>query len=283
MQAAAEPIRAYAAWFPLVRIGVLLLSGVLLEVLARRISRRMSLEFARRGTPKDIDRRRRTATLLSFATSVARVGIWATVLVSLLAEVNLNIGPILAGAGVVGAALAFGAQNIVKDYLAGFFILLEDQYTLGDVIKIGAVSGTVEDITMRITTLRAADGTLHIVPNGTIQTVSNMTCIWANVILDVAVAQQARTDDALAALRDVATSFAQDASWQSKLLGPPEVTGVVALNDASATLRLQVKVIAEEQWRVRFELVSRVKHVFEERRIPFPGPWVPSPSPQASP
>ena len=207
MEPAPESIRAYAGWFPLARIALLLVSGIALKFTARRMGRRMANELALRpGTPKDIDRRRRTATLLSFATSVARVAIWATVLISLLAEVNVNIGPILAGAGVVGAALAFGAQNIVKDYLAGFFILLENQYTLGDVIKVGALSGTVEDISMRITTLRGADGTLHIIPNGTIQAVSNLTCIWARVVVDVAIAHQAHMNDALVAMREVATS-----------------------------------------------------------------------------
>ena len=181
---------------------------------------------------------------------------------------NINIGPILAGAGVVGAALAFGAQNIVKDYLAGFFILLENQYTLGDVIKIGAVSGTVEDITMRITTLRAADGTLHIMPNGTIQAVSNMTCIWATCGRRGGCPSGAHGRRARA-MHDVATALAQDVAWQHEALGPPEVTGVVAVDDISATLRCRSKSIAGGAMAVRFELFRASRASSKSEASPF--------------
>ena len=147
-----------------------------------------------------LERRQRSATVVKFSSSVARLVLWTIIFVSLLSEININIGPLLAGAGVLGAALAFGAQNVIRDYLAGFFILLENQYTLGDVVKIGALSGSVEEITMRITVLRGADGAMHVIPNGTITAVSNMTSSWARALVDVVVAYQANLEKALATL-----------------------------------------------------------------------------------
>jgi small conductance mechanosensitive channel len=156
---------------------VLLLLGIAMEVAVRvfvpRLTRRVVAQRASQVV--DLERNQRTATVVGFSTSVMRLVLWAIIFVSLLSEININIGPILAGAGVFGAALAFGAQNIIKDYLAGFFILLENQYTLGDVIRVGTLIGAVEEINMRITVLRGQDGAMHVIPNGTIQSVSNMT------------------------------------------------------------------------------------------------------------
>jgi small-conductance mechanosensitive channel len=258
-------------WMPIVRIGLLVFAGVALDMTARVVSSRIVRRMGdKRAAAGDIERRQRGATLVSFATSVARVIVWVSVVLSLLSEVNINVGPIVAGAGVIGAALAFGAQNIVKDYLAGFFILFENQYTLGDVVKIGAVSGTVEDITMRITVLRGLDGAMHVIPNGTIQLVSNMTSVWARAVVDVGIAYGGRVDEALAALRRVGKGLHEDADGQWRLLEPPEVPGVVALGDASVTLRLQAKVVAEEQWNVKNELLRRIKNELDAVGIPFP-------------
>src|SRR4051812_34116976 len=174
---------------PYVRITVLVALGIALEVAVRVFVPRWTKSIAKISDEHEgLERRQRSATVVKFSTSVVRLVLWTIVFVSLLGEININIGPLLAGAGVAGAALAFGAQNIIKDYLAGFFILLENQYTLGDVVRIGALSGTVEEITMRITVLRGVDGAVHVIPNGTIQSVSNMTSAWARVIVDVGVA-----------------------------------------------------------------------------------------------
>jgi small-conductance mechanosensitive channel len=255
-----DEIRKYGSIETFGRIAVLFLLGIVLEVAARVFVPRVTARVAQRASQVvDLERIQRTATVVKFSTSVVRLVLWAIIFVSLLSEININIGPILAGAGVFGAAVAFGAQNIIKDYLAGFFILLENQYTLGDVIRIGAITGAVEEVTMRITVLRGQDGAMHVIPNGTIQSVSNMTSGWARVITDVSVAYDAKLDAALGVLARVGREFREDKDWGHYLLEKPEVLGLNAITDTAMVVRLQVKVIPEYQWRVQRELLRRIK------------------------
>jgi moderate conductance mechanosensitive channel len=178
----------------------------------------------------------------------------------------------------VGAALAFGAQNIIKDYLAGFFILLENQYTLGDVVRIGALSGTVEEISMRITVLRGVDGAMHVIPNDTITAVSNMTSAWARVIVDVGVAYTADLDVAVGVLTKVASDLHADETWGRLMLEPPEVVGLNALTETAMMLRVMVKVIPEYQWKVQRELLRRIKLQLDASHVSAP----PGPLPVAA-
>jgi small conductance mechanosensitive channel len=263
------------------RIALLLFLGIAMEVAARVLVPRMTARVSQRTSQFiDLERRQRGATVVKFSTSVVRLLLWTIVFVSLLGEININIGPILAGAGVVGAALAFGAQNIVKDYLAGFFILLENQYTLGDVVRIGALSGTVEEITMRITVLRGVDGAMHVIPNGTIQAVSNMTSAWARVIVDIGVAYSTNLDAAVGVLSKVAKDTHGDPDWGRLMLEAPEVLGLNALTETAMILRVMVKVIPEYQWKVQRELLRRIKLEFDANHISAPPP---APAPAVAP
>jgi small conductance mechanosensitive channel len=277
----ADEIRKY--WNPATvgRIGILLLLGIAMEVAARVLVPRMTARVSQRMSQiVDLERRQRSATVVKFSTSVVRLVLWTIVFVSLLGEININIGPLLAGAGVLGAALAFGAQNIIKDYLAGFFILLENQYTLGDVVRIGALSGTVEEITMRITVLRGVDGAMHVIPNGTIQSVSNMTSAWARVIVDVGVAYSTKLDSAVAVLSKVAKEIHTDPNWGRLMLEAPEVLGLNALTETAMILRVMVKVIPEYQWKVQRELLRRIKLELDANQIAAPPTPPPAPSPR---
>jgi small conductance mechanosensitive channel len=263
-----------------VRIAVLVALGVVLEVAVRVFVPRWTKSIAKISDAHEgLERRQRSATVVKFSSSVARLVLWTIIFVSLLSEININVGPLLAGAGVLGAALAFGAQNVIRDYLAGFFILLENQYTLGDVVRIGALSGSVEEITMRITVLRGADGAMHVIPNGTITAVSNMTSGWARALVDVVVAYQSNLERALEALSQVAATFYADPQFAPSLLEPPEVQGVMSISETGMTLRISIKVIAEEQWKVQRELLRRVKLELDARQIGA----VPLPRPPAAP
>lgn len=256
-------------WGAEARVVLLLTLGLVLTRVARRITRRAAERIRlREGGTLVAARRQRTATLLSFALSAARLVIWISVLLTILAELDVNLAPVLTGAGVVGAALVFGAQNVLKDYIAGFFILLENQYTLGDFVKIGTYSGTVEEITMRITVLRGSDGAMQAIPNGTIQGVVNQTSNWARVIVDVALPHAAAVDDALEALREVGRGMHADTDWQKRLLDAPEVPGVVAMTDTLTTVRAQVRVKPQDQWTVRSELLLRIKRALAARDVP---------------
>jgi len=271
VQNLADEIRKYASVGVFGRLVVLILLGVVLELAARVFIPRWTARVASRTSQViNLERRQRSATVVKFTTSAVRLVLWTLVFVSLLGEININIGPLLAGAGVIGAALAFGAQNIVKDYLAGFFILLENQYTLGDVVRIGALSGTVEEITMRITVLRGFDGAMHVIANGTIQSVSNMTSMWARVIVDVSIAYNSDLEGAIGAIAKVAQEFHEDPAWGKLLLAPPEVLGLCALTDTSMVLRATVKVIPEEQWKIQRELLRRIKIEFDKNHIAGP-------------
>jgi moderate conductance mechanosensitive channel len=274
----ADEIRKNVNPAALGRILVLLLIGIGMELAARYLVPRWTTRVTQRTSQIiDLERRQRSATVVKFSTSVVRLVIWMIIFVSLLGEININIGPLLAGAGVLGAALAFGAQNIVKDYLAGFFILLENQYTLGDVVRIGALSGTVEEITMRITVLRGVDGAMHVIPNGTIQAVSNMTSAWARVIVDVGVAYSTNLDAAVGVLSKVAKEVHADTDWGRLMLEPPEVLGLNALTETAMILRVMVKVIPEYQWKVQRELLRRIKLELDANHIAAP-PTVPAPA-----
>jgi small-conductance mechanosensitive channel len=275
----ADEIRKYTSFATIGRVLLLLFLGITMEVAVRVLVPRMTAKVSQRASQMiDLERRQRSATVVKFSMSAVRLVIWTIIFVSLLGEVNINIGPLLAGAGVAGAALAFGAQNIIKDYLAGFFIMLENQYTLGDVVRIGALSGTVEEITMRITVLRGVDGAMHVIPNGTIQAVSNMTSAWARVIVDVGVAYVTNLDAAVAVLSKVAKEVHADPNWGRLMLEAPEVLGLNALTETAMVLRVTVKVVPEYQWKVQRELLRRIKLELDANHIAAP-PMAPAPAP----
>jgi small conductance mechanosensitive channel len=268
VQSFADEIRKYTSLAALGRILVLLLLGIAMEVAVRVLIPRVTARVSRRASQiMDLERRQRSATVVNFSTGVIRLVVWTMLFVSLLGEININIGPLLAGAGVAGAALAFGAQNIIKDYLAGFFILLENQYTLGDVVRIGAFTGTVEEISMRITVLRGMDGSMHVVPNGTITAVSNMTSAWARVVVDIGVAYSTNVDTAVAILAKVAAGLRSDETWAPFMLEAPEVLGLTSLTETAMILRVMVKVVPEAQWKLQRELLRRIKVELDANHI----------------
>jgi small conductance mechanosensitive channel len=281
-----QEIRANPALAPFLRIAVLLFLGLLMELAVRLFLPRITARVNERTSQIiDLERRQRSATVVKFGAGVLRVVLWAIIFVSLLGEININIGPLLAGAGVVGAGLALGAQNIIKDYLAGFFILLENQYTLGDVVRIGTLSGTVEEISMRITILRDEDGAMHVIPNGTIQSVSNMTSVWARAVIDVDVRRDYPIEQAFDALAKVGKEIREDRTFGRLLLEAPQVLGVVSLSETTMRLRLAGKVIPEEQWKIRRELLKRIKIELDSRVISAspPAPAIAMPVAAAAP
>jgi small conductance mechanosensitive channel len=181
-----------------------------------------------------------------------------------LGELGIELGPLIAAAGIAGVALGFGAQSLVKDFLAGIFILIEDQYGVGDIIDVGEVSGTlvtgtVESVSLRATRLRSTNGTVWHVPNGTILRVGNMSQQWARALLDVSVAYGSDLDRAQAVIKAAADELWQDPAWSEELLEEPELWGVESLAPEGVTIRLVVKTQPAEQFRVLRELRGRIK------------------------
>jgi len=212
----------------------------------------------------------RTRTLVGLLRSVGRVIIVVIFLFMLMSAVGLDLGPLLAGAGVVGLAISFGAQSLVKDVISGLFILIENQFGVGDVVRIEGVSGAVERMTLRVVALRDVHGVVHIVPNGQITKVSNLTRTWARVVLDVGVAYKEDTDHVSQVMREVGQELWDDSDWRPLLVEPAEVPGIEKFDTGSVTIRMTAKTLPLKQWDVARELRRRLKRRFEQESIEVP-------------
>ena len=190
-----------------------------------------------------------------------------------------SIAPFLGLGTVLAAAIGFGAQDVVKDFLSGFFILMEDQFHVGDVITIAGINGTattgaVEDIQLRVTVLRDVEGNVHFVPNGQMAVVSNFTSKYAQPVLDIGVAYETDLDHALDVMRDELETLAADPAYRDLIEGEPEILGVNELGDSSVVLRGRLTTVAEERWAIRREALRRIKKRFDAEGISIPFPQV---------
>jgi len=182
------------------------------------------------------------------------------------------IGPLLASVGVAGLAISFGAQSLVKDVISGFFILMENQFAVGDIIEIEGVSGSVERMTLRVVMIRDANGVLHIIPNGSIPRVANKTRGWARSVVDVPVSYKEDLDRVFTILREVSSEMWKDSRWKGELTEEPTVLGVESFGEGTAVIRVVATTRAGRQWDVGRELRRRIKNRFDKERIAIPLP-----------
>ena len=251
---------ALVAWWAL-RFGAGQVAG---RVLARQP------DDAEAALPQvELERRVRTLERTAVRTGGVAIVIVA-VLMALSSGFNVDIGPAIAGLGIVGVAVGFGAQTVIRDWLAGIFVVLENQYNQGDVVRIAGVSGVVEDFSLRRTMLRDLDGTVHTVPNGQITVASNLTRIWARVNVDIPVAYETDIDLATQLINDVGAQLHADPEWQGRLLEAPSVVRVGHFGDTGVSLKVLGQVPAAEQWAVAGELRKRILAAFAERGIKIP-------------
>jgi small conductance mechanosensitive channel len=215
---------------------------------------------------------KRAATLTGILRTIALTAIWAIVIIESLQLVGLNIAPILAGAGILGLAVGFGAQNLVRDLISGFFIILEDQIRLGDVAVINGTGGAVETITFRTISLRDFSGVVHIFPNGGITTLSNMTKDWSAFVLDMGVAYREDTDRVVEVMRTVGEGLRQDHELGALIIEPIEIVGIENFADSAVTIRARIKTKPAEQWKIGREYRRRLKKAFDAQRIEIPFP-----------
>ncbi|MFQ5875031.1 MAG: mechanosensitive ion channel family protein, partial [Dehalococcoidia bacterium] len=190
----------------------------------------------------------------------------------ILGQLGLQIGPILAGVGIIGLAVGFGAQSLVKDVINGFFLLLENRYRVGDVIRAAGVAGRVESITLRVTTLRDLEGRVHVIPNGQIETLTNFTKDWSRALLDIGVAYKEDVDEVMAVLREVSEELRQDEGFKEFIVEPLTILGVEAFGDSEVTIRMFFTTQPLKQWDVAREFRRRVKKAFDEQGIEIPFP-----------
>ena len=214
-------------------------------------------------------REKRGRTISQLLRSVGRVAI-ITIAVLLTFNVFINIAPLLAGAGILGLAISFGAQSLVRDVISGFFFLVENQFAVGDVIETAGKGGVVETMTLRVVVLRDLDGSMHVIPNGEIKVVSNKTRGWSRAVIDISVPHTEDLDKALALVRDEAAQFSTDAVWALQLDGPVEVLGVETLTDSAVVLRTLLKTQPGSQWSVAREFRRRLKNRFSRETIDSP-------------
>jgi small conductance mechanosensitive channel len=250
---------------------VLIVAIIFYRVVRLSLRRLVEREFDEEDPIEKRLRQQRANTIASLLANVAFVVITAITILTVLSAF-VPIGPMLASVGVLGLAVSFGAQTLVKDIIAGTFMLVEGQFAVGDVLRLGDVSGQVERVTLRTTILRDLYGVVHIVPNGEITRVSNLTKTWSRAVLDIGVAYKEDVDRVIDVLRDVCAEFRRDAGWGPRLLEEPQVMGVESLADSAVVIRIGGRTLPQQQFDVARELRRRIKNRFDREgfEIPFP-------------
>lgn len=257
------------------KIALIIVLGLVAMRFLRLGIQHLESLVARTAKPADVDAettRKRASTLAGILRTIMVSLVWGVVIIEVLDQGGLDIRPILAGAGIVGLAVGFGAQNLVRDLISGFFIILEDQIRLGDVAVINGTGGLVESITFRTITLRDFSGVVHIFPNGTITTLSNMTKEWSGFVLDMGVAYKEDTDRVVEVMRQVGEELRQDPIFGDKFVEPIEIVGVDNFADSAVVIRIRIKTRPLEQWNVGREYRRRLKQAFDARGIEIPFP-----------
>jgi small-conductance mechanosensitive channel len=246
-------------------IATRLVSGWIPRLRARIVS-----HITRAGSNVELEKR--AATLGGIFRITVDLVIWIVAIIMGLREVGFDITPILAGAGVVGLAIGFGAQNLVRDVISGVFLLIEDQVRVNDVAIVNGTGGLVEKISLRTITLRGLDGTLHIFPNGSINTLSNMTHGYSYYVLDIAVAYKEDTDRVVKVLKSIGDQLMTEEPYKLSILEPLEVMGIDKFAESSVIVKARIKTAPIQQWTVGRELNRRIKKEFDRLGIEIPFP-----------
>ncbi len=248
-------------------IAVVMIVG--LAIVKRAMDRFQKVYEGRLPTEAQV---KRATTLTHVIRDVGRVMILAVGGMMIMSEVGVDLKPILAAAGLGGLAVGFGAQSLVKDVITGFFILLEDSIRVGDVVEIAGVGGVVEEVKLRTVTLRDLSGNVHVVPNGVIDKVKNMTKVYAFYLFEVGIAYREDVDEVMAVLRDIAEELRRDPQFAEDILEPLEMLGVDQFADSAVIIKCRIKTRPIKQWRVGREMNRRIKKTFDAKGIEIPFP-----------
>ncbi|PKO25330.1 MAG: mechanosensitive ion channel protein MscS [Betaproteobacteria bacterium HGW-Betaproteobacteria-8] len=255
----------------MLRILLIILVAAILMKISSKLIIKMKLHLKNRAS-EDAEEVKRIDTVARVFRYIATIVIAIIAIVEVLHQLGISIAPILAAAGVVGVAVGFGAQSLIKDYFNGFFILLENQIRQGDVVEAGGKGGFVEEVTLRYIKMRDYDGNVHYVPNGGITTVTNMSRGFAYSVIDIDVAYRENVDEVMQIMQAVGEDLRTDDNFQFKILDNMEMAGVDKLGNSAVTIRCRFKVLPLEQWGIRREFFKRVKAVFDQRGIEIPYP-----------
>jgi small conductance mechanosensitive channel len=249
-------------------IVMLRVSSFLIKKLKKILLKRLVLG----NEVPDIEAEKRLNTLMGIIRKGVAVVIWMIFIMIFLKKINIDIAPLLASAGIIGLAVGFGAQELVRDFISGFFILLENQIRTGDVAIINGTSGSVEKIELRTITLRDLTGTVHIFQNGKINTVSNMTKEWSAMVFDIGVAYKENLNEVMNLMRQVADGMLAEEEYKKDMLDTIEVFGLDSFGDSALVIKARIRTKPNQQWVVGREYRKRLKEVFDRHRIEIPFP-----------
>jgi small conductance mechanosensitive channel len=248
-----------------------LISTRALRFIIRRIQK-MIVSRIHKGDSKSMETEKRANTLFGIVNGILNVTLVSIFILITMRELGIDIGPILAGAGILGLAVGFGAQELVRDVISGFFILLENQIRTGDVAVINGTGGVVESIQLRTITLRDFSQTVHIFQNGKINSLSNMTMGWSAAVLDIGVAYKEDVDRVMEIMKSVGDDMKKDAEFGQKISEPMEMMGLDSFGDSAIVIKARIKTIPGEQWNVAREYRRRLKFIFDQQNIEIPFP-----------
>jgi small-conductance mechanosensitive channel len=253
---------------------IIILAGTYIvnKILSRIIIRAVRIAVVPDGTMSKEAEIKREDTLIRIFNGALRVSLITLMILMVLQEIGVQIGPILAGAGIVGLAFGFGGQYLIRDLIAGLFIILENQYRIGDVINVGSTGGLVEDISLRKTTLRDMDGTVHHVPHGEIKEVSNMSKDFARVHLDIGIAYNTNLEHAIEVINRVGKELAEDAAFKDSIISAPKFLRVNDFADSAVMVKVLGDTKPLKQWEITGEFRKRLKIAFDKEGIEIPFP-----------
>lgn len=253
---------------------LIVISGtfILNKVFKRIIRRSVRIAVTSNSQVSQDAEKKREETLMRIFNGIVKILLITIATLVILSEIGIKIAPILAGAGIAGIAVGFGGQYLIRDIITGLFIIIENQFRVGDVVSIKGVGGTVEDITLRMTTLRDLDGTVHHIPNGEITVVSNMSKYFSRVNLNIGVAYNTRLDHAIEVVNRVGKDLAEDPAWKEHIISAPQFLRVDSLSDSSVDLKILGDTKPIMQWAVMGELRKRIKEAFDKEGIEIPFP-----------
>ncbi|MDA3883656.1 MAG: mechanosensitive ion channel family protein [Bacteroidales bacterium] len=252
------------------RIALLVIGGVILyKVLSAVVKKTVEVAVSPDKNNPDSEKKRKDTLKTIFLTSI-KIMFLIIIGMMVLKEFNLDVGPLIASAGIVGLALGFGGQYLIKDIISGLFIILENQYRVGDIVSLDGTGGLVEDVTLRITSLRDLDGTVHHIQHGSVTTVSNLSTEYHRVNLNVGVAYETKLEHAIEVINKVGQQLAEDAEWKEKIITPPQFVRVDAFSASSIDMKILGDILPPNKWAVMGELRKRLKIEFDKEGIVIP-------------
>ncbi len=269
-----ELFKTISSWLTTSGIKVIgiLITLIILSQMSKWIEKWLERFIPEKDPLQAVEAKKRAQTLGNILRHALLIVITFIAVLTILGELGIQLGPLLATAGIGAVALGFGAQSLVKDVISGFFIILENQYRIGDAIDVAGVSGLVESVSLRKTVLRDLEGRVHTIPNGEIKVVTNLSKEWSRAVVDIGISYREDIDQIITLLSEIGKELAEEEPYKSAILEPMQILGVEQFKESEIIIRMIVKTVPLKQWEVSRELRRRIKNRFDEKgiQIPFP-------------